>query len=117
MFLRRCAGSPKVAGIPVIAPEKDTRAQNFSNALREWKPEIIVVVAYGRILAKTILELSAIRMPQRPLFAIAKVPRGCTWCVDDHQRRRDSGVTTMKLVEKMDAGPIYLQEATEVAAG
>ena len=33
---------------------------------------------------------SAIRMPQRTLFAIAKVPRGCTGCLDDHQWRVDS---------------------------
>ncbi|HMA80664.1 MAG TPA: methionyl-tRNA formyltransferase, partial [Candidatus Binatia bacterium] len=48
-------------GIPVVAAEK-IRTPEFLETLRGWRPEIIVVVAYGRILPKTILELA---------------PRGC----------------------------------------
>ena len=44
-------------GIPVIAPQK-IKAPEFAEALRHWHPQIIVVVAYGRILPKTILELA-----------------------------------------------------------
>src|SRR5689334_17886865 len=41
-------------GVPVIAPEK-IRAPEVLETLRLWCPQIIVVVAYGRILPKTIL--------------------------------------------------------------
>ena len=43
-------------GIPVVAPEK-IRDPEFLSTLKGWNPEIIVVVAYGRILPKAILDL------------------------------------------------------------
>ena len=110
--VRRVAES---RGIPVIAPEK-IRSPEFLNALREWKPEIIVVVAYGRILAKTILDLAPYGCLNVHYSLLPKY-RGAApgaWTIINGERT--AGVTTMKLVEKMDAGPLYLQEATEVAA-
>jgi len=110
--VRRVAES---RGIPVIAPEK-MRSPEFLNALREWKPEIIVVVAYGRILAKTILDLAPYGCLNVHYSLLPKY-RGAApaaWTIINGERT--AGVTTMKLVEKMDAGPLYLQEATEVAA-
>src|SRR5581483_3091421 len=44
-------------GLPVLAAEK-IKTPDFLEALRAWRPEIIAVVAYGRILPKTILELA-----------------------------------------------------------
>ena len=110
--VRRVAES---RGIPVIAPEK-IRTPEFLNALREWKPEIIVVVAYGRILAKTILDLAPYGCLNVHYSLLPKY-RGAApaaWTIINGETT--AGVTTMKLVEKMDAGPLYLQEATEVAA-
>ena len=101
-------------GIPVVAPEK-IRSPEFLKTLMEWKPEIIVVVAYGRILPKTILDLA----PYGCLnvhYSLLPKHRGAAptaWTIINGEST--AGVTTMKLVEKMDAGPIYLQEATEVA--
>ena len=110
--VRRVAES---RGIPVIAPEK-IRSPEFLNALREWKPEIITVVAYGRILAKTILDLAPYGCLNVHYSLLPKY-RGAApaaWTIINGEST--TGVTTMKLVEKMDAGPLYLQEATEVAA-
>jgi methionyl-tRNA formyltransferase len=110
--VRRVAES---RGIPVIAPEK-IRTPEFLNALREWKPEIIVVVAYGRILAKTILDLAPYGCLNVHYSLLPKY-RGAApaaWTIINGETT--AGVTTMKLVEKMDAGPLYLQEATEVTA-
>jgi methionyl-tRNA formyltransferase len=96
-------------GIKVIAAEK-IRTPEFLDTLREWRPEIIVVVAYGRILPKAILELA----PQGCLnvhYSLLPKYRGAApvaWTIINGER--ESGVTTMKLVEKMDAGAIYLQE-------
>ena len=47
--------------VPVITPEK-VRDPVFLDALRAWTPELIVVVAYGRILPRSVLDL---------------VPQGC----------------------------------------
>jgi methionyl-tRNA formyltransferase len=97
-------------GIPVIAPEK-IKTPEFLEVLRRWQPEIIVVVAYGRILPKTVLELA----PQGCLnvhYSLLPKYRGAApaaWTIINGER--EGGVTTMRLVEKMDAGAIYLQEA------
>jgi methionyl-tRNA formyltransferase len=100
--------------IPVVAAEK-IRTPEFFEALKQWQPEIIVVVAYGRILPKTILELA----PQGCLnvhYSLLPKYRGAApaaWTIINGVS--EGGVTTMKLVEKMDAGAIYLQEAITLA--
>ena len=101
-------------GIPVIAPQK-IRAPEFAEALRHWHPQIIVVVAYGRILPKTILELAPNGCVNVHYSLLPKY-RGAApaaWTIISGER--EGGVTTMKLVEKMDAGAIYLQEALPLA--
>jgi len=101
-------------GIPVVAPQK-IRDPEFLKTLVGWHPEIIVVVAYGRILPKTILDLA----PHGCLnvhYSLLPKYRGAApaaWTIINGEST--AGVTTMKLVEKMDAGPIYLQEAAPVA--
>jgi methionyl-tRNA formyltransferase len=102
-------------GVPVLAAEK-IRTPEFAETLRDWRPEIIVVVAYGRILPKAILELA----PQGCLnvhYSLLPKYRGAApaaWTIINGER--EGGVTTMRLVEKMDAGAIYLQQAVALAA-
>lgn len=101
-------------GIPVVAPEK-IRDPEFLKTLMAWKPEIIVVVAYGRILPKTILDLAPYGCLNVHYSLLPKY-RGAApaaWTIINGEGI--AGVTTMKLVEKMDAGPIYLQESAPVA--
>jgi methionyl-tRNA formyltransferase len=101
-------------GIPVVAPEK-IRAPEFLGPLRNWRPEIIVVVAYGRILPKTILELAP-RGCLNVHYSLLPKYRGAApaaWTIINGEAI--AGVTTMRLVEKMDAGPVYLQESIAVA--
>jgi methionyl-tRNA formyltransferase len=101
-------------GIPVVAPEK-IRTPEFLDVLRAWQPMIIVIVAYGRILPKTILELA----PHGCLnvhYSLLPKYRGAApaaWTIINGETQ--GGVTTMRLVEKMDAGAIYLQDALSLA--
>jgi methionyl-tRNA formyltransferase len=101
--------------IPVIAAEK-IRTPEFLENLRRWQPDIIVVVAYGRILPKTILDLA----PHGCLnvhYSLLPKYRGAApaaWTIINGETQ--GGVTTMKLVEKMDAGAIYLQQAIALAS-
>lgn len=102
-------------GIPVAAPEK-IRSPEFLSALAGWAPHLIVVVAYGRILPRSILDLSPggclnVHYSLLPKYrGAAPIP----WAIIAGEEK--SGVTTMRLVEKMDAGPIFLQEAVELSA-
>ncbi|MGH7888869.1 MAG: methionyl-tRNA formyltransferase [Candidatus Binatia bacterium] len=100
--------------IPVIAAEK-IRTPEFLHSIKQWQPDIIVVVAYGRILPKTILDLA----PHGCLnvhYSLLPKYRGAApaaWTIINGEA--EAGVTTMKLVEKMDAGALYLQESLALA--
>jgi methionyl-tRNA formyltransferase len=101
-------------GVPVTAPEK-IRAPEVLETLRLWRPQIIVVVAYGRILPKTILDLPPYGCLNVHYSLLPKY-RGAApaaWTIINGEEQ--GGVTTMKLVEKMDAGAIYLQEPLPLA--
>jgi methionyl-tRNA formyltransferase len=100
-------------GIPCAAPEK-IRDPGFLRILDSWRPEMIAVVAYGRILPKSILALA----PHGCLnvhYSLLPKYRGAApvaWAIVNGEEK--TGVTTMQLVEKMDAGPVYLQQEVSV---
>jgi methionyl-tRNA formyltransferase len=104
----------EIHGVPTLAPEK-IRDQSFFDALSQWAPDLIVVVAYGRILPRQILELAPhgclnVHYSLLPKYrGAAPVP----WAIISGEEK--SGVTTMRLVEKMDAGPIFLQREISIA--
>jgi len=101
-------------GVPVIAPEK-IRDPGFLATLNDWNPQIIVVVAFGRILPATILDLAPHGCVNVHYSLLPKY-RGAApaaWTIINGEEK--GGVTTMRLEQKMDAGPIYLQEETAVA--
>ena len=108
--VRRMAES---RGIPVMTPPK-IRDSGFLDALRSWNPQLIVVVAFGRILPKSVLELSPhgclnVHYSLLPKYrGAAPVP----WTIVNGEEK--GGVTTMQLVEQLDAGPIYLQQEIEL---
>ena len=109
--VRRAA---EIHGVPTLAPEK-IRDPSFFDVLSKWAPDLIVVVAYGRILPRQILELAPhgclnVHYSLLPKYrGAAPVP----WAIIGGEEK--SGVTTMLLVEKMDAGPIFLQREISVA--
>jgi methionyl-tRNA formyltransferase len=95
-------------GFLVLAPEKP-RGPDFVRRLRGLKPEISVVVAYGHILEPEVLavpcggsiNLHASLLPE--LRGAAPV----NWAIlRGHQT---TGVSIMKMVAAMDAGPVYFQ--------
>jgi len=99
--------------LPVLAAEK-IRTPEFLESLRAWQPDILVVVAYGRILPKSILDLAPYGCVNVHYSLLPKY-RGAApaaWTIINGES--DAGVSTMKLVEKMDAGAVYLQEAIKL---
>ncbi|HZD41118.1 MAG TPA: methionyl-tRNA formyltransferase [Terriglobales bacterium] len=100
--------------VPVITPEK-IRDSGTIETLRAWSPDVIVVVAYGRILPAAILDLA----PQGCVnvhYSLLPKCRGAApaaWTIIHGEEK--GGVTTMRLVQKMDAGPIFLQEEVPLA--
>jgi len=98
--------------IPVLQPTK-IKTADFRNGLLTYRPDLIVVAAYGRILPKALLELA-------PLGCInvhgSLLPqyRGAApiqWSVINGDQ--ETGVTIIQMNEGMDTGDILLQEAIQ----
>ena len=98
-------------GIEVIQPSK---LRESTELIRELSPELIIVVAYGKILPREILEI--------PRFGCINVHgsilpkyRGAApiqWALINGER--STGITTMKMDENLDTGDILLQRETEI---
>lgn len=101
------------AQIPLLQPLK-MKDPEFLHALAGWKPDLIVVSAFGRILPPAILSLP---------------PRGCInvhgsllpkyrgagpiqWAIMNGEK--ETGITTMLMDVGMDTGAMLLQEAIPI---
>ena len=99
--------------IPVYQPEKMRDGEALA-ILKELNPEVIVVVAYGKILPKDILELPAKGCINVHGSLLPKY-RGAgpiQWSVINGEKV--TGVTTMYMGEGLDTGDMILKEETEI---
>ena len=93
------------AGIPVFQPE-NFREEETVEALRELKPDVCAVVAYGRILPQKVLDVPKYGCINIHASVLPKY-RGSApyqWAVLDGLT--ETGVTAMYLCREMDAGDI-----------
>jgi methionyl-tRNA formyltransferase len=100
-------------GIPVLQPERP-RGDEFIAALRALEPDVSVVVAYGHILTQDVIDLprlgtlnihASLLPAYRGAAPIqAAIRDGCT----------ETGVTIMRMVRALDAGPVLLAVKTEI---
>ena len=89
--------------IPVFQPEK-VKNPEFVDILREMNPDVIVVIAFGQILSKEILDLPKHGCINVHASLLPKY-RGAApiqWAVIDGEE--NSGVTTMYMAEGLDTG-------------
>lgn len=100
-------------GIPVFQPAKMRDGEALS-IIRELSPDILVVVAYGRILPDDILAVPPLGAVNVHGSLLPKY-RGAApiqWTVINGDE--NAGVTTMYLASAMDSGDIIYQESTPV---
>ena len=102
-------------GITVYQPNtlRDGKAEEI---LREIAPDVIVVVAYGKILPKEILEIPKYGCVNGHASLLPKY-RGASpiqWCIVCGET--ETGVTAMKMDEGMDTGDILKTVKTEIGA-
>jgi methionyl-tRNA formyltransferase len=96
-------------GLPLTEVETVKSGPGF-DALVEAKPEVLVVVAYGEILPKSVLDVPSVA-PLNVHFSPLPELRGAApvqWAILDGLDR--TGVTTIVMDEGVDTGPILLQE-------
>jgi methionyl-tRNA formyltransferase len=96
-------------GIPVLQPQK-IRTDEFFNKLEGLNPDLICVVAYGKILPKNILDLPPHGCINVHASLLPKY-RGAApinWAII--RGERVTGITTMKMDEGMDTGDMLLKK-------
>lgn len=99
--------------IPVLQSEK-IRDQAAITGIRDLKPDIIVVIAYGKILPKAVLDIPLIGCINVHASLLPKY-RGAApinWAIINGEK--ETGVTTMLLDEGMDTGDMLLTERLEI---
>ncbi len=103
------------AGIAVLQPEKPW-GDEFMAAFRALEPDITVVAAYGHILKPEVLELPRLGSINVHASLLPKL-RGAApvnWAII--RGHGETGVTIMRMVEKLDAGAMILRARHQIAA-
>ena len=103
------------AGIPIFQPEKIRRPEAIE-ILKQWKPDVYVVAAFGQILPQAVLDIPphgsvnvhASLLPRwrgaAPIQAVIRAGDA------------ESGITIIKMDAGLDTGPILSQRAIPLAA-
>lgn len=102
-------------GIPVAQPEKIKTNESFRAQLESLHPQAIVVVAYGRILPRWMLDLPPLGALNLHASLLPKY-RGAApiqWAIA--QGERETGVTIIRIDEGLDTGDILLQQKIAIA--
>lgn len=100
-------------GLAVLQPER-AKEEPFLRTLRELSPDLLVVVAYGQILPKSLLNLAHhgavnVHASLLPRYrGAAPIP----WAILEGEEV--TGVTTMMMDEGMDTGDILMQAETPI---
>jgi len=101
-------------GIPILQPLK-IRTPDFLDTLAGWKPDLIAVTAFGRILHAPILNLPPLGCVNVHGSLLPKY-RGAApvqWAVINGET--ETGITTMLMDEGMDTGAMLLQERIPIS--
>lgn len=101
-------------GLPIYQPQKIRGNEEFIEQIKRLKPDVICVVAYGKILPKEILDI-----PEKGCINVhgSLLPqyRGAApiqWSVINGDKK--TGVTTMYMDIGMDTGDMILKEELEI---
>lgn len=103
----------KACGIEVYQP-RSLKTAEIEGTFKEFAPDLIVVVAYGKILPKEILECPRLGCVNVHASLLPKY-RGAApiqWSIIKGEE--ETGVTTMLMDEGMDTGDILLKESIKI---
>lgn len=98
----------EAANIPVLQPEK-IRTEEFRNGLLSYRPDLIVVAAYGRILPASLLRLPPLGCinVHGSLLPAYRGAAPVQWSII--RGEKEVGVTIMQMDEGLDTGDMLLQ--------
>jgi methionyl-tRNA formyltransferase len=101
-------------GLPLLQPEK-ARGKEFLDEVRALEPELSVVVSYGHILSKEVIDLPERGTVNVHASLLPKLRGAAPIQAAIREGFIETGVTIMRMVPALDAGPIILQARTPIA--
>jgi methionyl-tRNA formyltransferase len=99
--------------IPVFQP-KNARDPELLEMLKVIKPDISIVVAYGHILPQAIIDLPRLGTLNIHASLLPELRGAGPIQAAIRQGFTETGVTLMRVVQALDAGPVILQKETEI---
>ncbi|MEX2473382.1 MAG: methionyl-tRNA formyltransferase [Gemmatimonadota bacterium] len=102
-------------GLTVLTPDRP-RGDDFLSLIGDLSPDVSVVVAYGHILKREVLDVPRLGSINLHASLLPKL-RGAApinWAIA--RGHEETGVTVMRMVEAMDAGPVIHQVAEPILA-
>lgn len=103
-------------GIEVLQPERVRGNEEFIQTLRECRPDIMIVAAYGQILPKEVLELPKYGCINVHASLLPKLRGAAPIQKAIIDGEKETGVTIMQMAEGLDTGDMLLKEAVEIGS-
>ena len=100
-------------GIPVLQPERP-RGDQFLGEIAKLEPELSVVVAYGHILPKAVIDLPSRGTVNIHASLLPSLRGAAPIQAAIREGHDETGVTIMRMVPALDAGPVIFQTRTAI---
>jgi methionyl-tRNA formyltransferase len=101
-------------GLTVLTPERP-RGAAFLDTIRLLAPDIAVVVAYGHLLAPDVIDLPRLGTVNVHASLLPALRGAAPIQAAIREGFTETGVSIMRIVPALDAGPVLLQMSTEIA--
>lgn len=102
-------------GIPILQPEKP-RGDQFLADVAALEPDVSVVVAYGHILPQVVIDLPTHGTLNIHASLLPALRGAAPIQAAIRQGLAETGITIMRMVKALDAGPMILRAATPIPA-
>ncbi len=99
--------------IPIFQP-KNARGPELVESLKALKPDISIVVAYGHILPQKIIDLAPMGTLNIHASLLPALRGAGPIQAAIHQGLTETGVSVMRVIQALDAGPVLLQARTQI---
>ncbi len=102
-------------GIPIFQPEKIRTDSVIINKLKEIEPDFIIVVAYGQILTKEILDIPRLGCIclHASLLPMYRGSAPINWCLINGETK--TGNTTILMDTGIDTGDMLMRSEVEIS--
>ena len=101
--------------LPVLQPER-LRDAGFMEELRALRPDLSIVVAYGKLLPQSVIDLPTQGTLNIHASLLPKLRGAAPIQAAIREGLNETGVSIMRMVLKLDAGPVLLRAATPILA-